>query len=75
MFDSPLVWCALVKGWVALDENDSLCRKMQACNVAVCLKADLFSAVASAARQGQSNACPAGPESDTPQPGSNLRIF
>jgi len=75
MFDSPLVWCANAKGWVALEESDSLCRKMQACSVPVCPKSGLFAAVASAARQGEENACPAGCESAATQPGSDLRIF
>ena len=75
MFDSPLVWCANVKEWVALEENDSLCRKMQVCDVSVCPKCELFTAAASASRLGEVNLVPRGSESDTPQSGSDLRIF
>ena len=75
MYDSPLVWCANVKVWVALEENDSLCRKMQGCNVPVCLKSELFTAAASAARQEEATTCPAGFQSATSQPGNDLRIF
>jgi len=73
MYDSPLVWCANVKVWVALEENDSLCRKMQDCSVPVCPKSGLFTATASAAREA--NACPPGFQSATSQPGNDLRIF
>ena len=75
MFDSPLVWCSLVREWVALEENDSLCRKMHGCNVAVCPRSELFAAVALAARQAEADICAAGADSGTPQPGSDLRIF
>jgi len=44
-------WCFPVKACIAVDENESLCGKMQSCNVAACPKADLFAAVASAARE------------------------
>jgi len=75
MFDPPLVWCSLVKAWIAVDENESLCGKMQGCNVAACPKADIVAAVASAAREAPANACPASSEATTPQLGSDLRIF
>lgn len=42
MFDSPLVWCAVVRKWVALDESVFECMRLQCCKVTDCPISHLF---------------------------------
>ena len=42
MFNSPIVFCPLLKKWVPLDESEAECRKEHRCHEEVCPLAHLF---------------------------------